>query len=124
MILLKLHIGLVQFISREYPKLKTNTQRKNFIISLGKVYFTELLKLYKQMFLKLDPIYQAKVKRANEQQTLKNNLQTALKLLKHIDVQMAKMGKNRTDRRRFWREFFKDGDIRTDVFEQLEKEIK
>jgi hypothetical protein len=119
-----MHLGLVRFINREFPKLKTFEQRKNFIISLSKAYLKELLRVYKQAFLNLDPIYRLQKKRYTEQNKLKNNLQTALKLLKYIDVQMAKMGKNRQSRRQFWRDFFKDGDIRVDVFNQLEREIK
>jgi carbamoylphosphate synthase large subunit len=124
MILINLHVGLFKFIKREFPKLKTFTQRKNFVISISKAYVTELLRVYKQAFLNLDPLYRQQKKRYTEQMKLKANFQTALKMLKYIDAQMAKMGKNRQTRRAFWRDFFKDGDIRTDVFEQLEKEIK
>ena len=44
-------------------------------------------------------------------------------MLKYIDTQMQQMNKSRTERRQFWRDFFKDGQIRIDVFQQLEKDI-
>jgi hypothetical protein len=124
MILIKMHLGLIKFINREFPKLKTFTQKKNFTLSLGKAYLKELLRVYKQAFLNLDPLYRVQKKKYNEQMKLKKNLQLALKLLKYIDKQMMTMGKNRQQRRAFWREFFRNGDIRIDVFNQLEKEIK
>jgi hypothetical protein len=57
-------------------------------------------------------------------QALKKDLNRALKMLKIIDDRMAKMGKNRQYRRAFWREFIKDGQVRTDVFSEIEKELK
>jgi siroheme synthase (precorrin-2 oxidase/ferrochelatase) len=54
---------------------------------------------------------------------LKGDLQRCLKMLQYVDTKMEKSGINRQRRRQFWRDFFKDGQVRKDIFDDLLKEI-
>jgi len=121
--LIKLHIGLFKYLRTELPKKKTLKEVINFLKSLLGVYLKELLKLYKSLFLFLDKDYQEKKKQYNKMQQIKIDLNRALKMLRYIDTKMAKSGINRQRRRQFWRDFYKDGQVRKDVFDDLIKEV-
>jgi len=121
--LIKLHIGLFKYLRTELPKKKTLKEVINFLKSLLGVYLKELLKLYKSLFLFLDKDYQEKKKQYNKMQQIKIDLNRALKMLRYIDTKMAKSGINRQRRRQFWRDFYKDGQVRKNVFDDLIKEI-
>jgi hypothetical protein len=121
--IIKLHIGLFTYLRTELKKSRKPNELVRFLQSVGKSYFQELIKLYKELFKLLDPDFQKQKKQYEQYNKLRTDLQRALKLLQYIDKNMGKMGRSRQERRAFWREFFKDGQIRTEVFNDLQKEI-
>lgn len=121
--IIKLHIGLYRYIKAEFPKKKTKSERITFIKDIIKAYLKELLKMYKDLFLVLDPTYQQQKKEFKKYQQIKIDLQRCIKILKYVDDKMDKAGINRQRRRQFWRDFYSNGQIRKDVFEELLKEI-
>ena len=121
---IKLHVGLFHYLVNELKKKRTLKDLFKFLVSTVKVYLKELLRIYMNYFKLLDPKYRKQLDQVRKNQSTKVKLQTALKLLKYVDDQMIKQGKNRQERRAFWREFFKDGIVRADVFEKLAEELK
>ena len=121
--IIKLHIGLFNFLRIELKKKRTLTELIIFLRPLSINYLKEVLKIYKESFRLLDPEFQKQKKQYNDYNKLKVDLQRALKLLKYIDNNLGRMGRTRQERRAFWREFFKDGAIRTEVFNDLLREI-
>jgi hypothetical protein len=87
------------------------------------VYLRELIKLYKNLFLVLDPTYKKQKKEYDKYQKIKIDLQRAIKILQYIDKQMANKGIPNWKRKQFWRDFYKNGQVRKDVFDDLIKEI-
>jgi hypothetical protein len=122
--LIKLHIGLFKYLRKELPKQKNLKKLIEFLKQIIGVYLRELLKLYKNLFLELDPEFKKQRKQYTHQMQLKKDLQKCLKMLQYLDTKMSKMGKSRTERRQFWRDFYKSAQVRTDVFTELEKELK
>ena len=121
--IIKLHIGLFTYLRTELKKSRKLNELVRFLQATSKAYFQELLKLYKELFRLLDPEFIKQKKQYEQYNKLRTDLQRALKLLQYIDKNMGKMGRSRQERRAFWREFFKDGQIRTEVFNDLQKEI-
>jgi hypothetical protein len=121
--LIKLHLGLFRYLRVELPKQKTLKKIIEFLKQLIGVYLRELLKLYKNLFLILDPIYQKQKKEYDKYQKIKIDLNRALKILQYVDDKLEKNGVNRQRRRQFWRDFYSSGQCRKDVFEDLLKEI-
>lgn len=121
--IIKLHLGLLKYLIKELPKKRTPKEFVKFLEITAKAYFIELLKLYKTLFLIFDPIYQAKKKEYDKYQKIKVDLKRCLKMLQYIDDKMAKAGINRQRRRQFWRDFYTNGQIRKEVFEELLKEL-
>jgi len=121
--LVKLHLGLARFIRKEITKQNTPQKLIKFCKEICKAYLKQLIGLYKELFLIFDKNYREQKKKYEKYNQIKKDLNNALRLLKFIDTKLAKMGKGRTERRRFWREFFKDAEIRTEIFDQLDKEI-
>jgi len=121
--IVKLHIGLFNYLRTELKKKRKPNELVRFLQAVGKSYFQELIKLYKELFKLLDPDFQKQKKEYEQYNKLRTDLQRALKLLQYIDKNMGKMGRSRQERRAFWREFFKDGQIRTEVFQDLQREI-
>ena len=121
--LIKLHLGLFKYLKGELPKKKFREGLK-FLISLVPVYLKELLKLYKNMFLVFDPTYQKQKAQYKKMQNIKIDLQRCMKILRYVDEKMDKAGVNRQRRRQFWRDFYRDGALRKDVFDDLLKEIE
>jgi hypothetical protein len=120
--LLKLHLGLIKYLSKELPKKKFREGLK-LLISIIPMYLKELLKLYKNLFLVFDKEYQIKKKQFDKMQRLKIDLKRSLKMLQYVDKKMTENGINRTARRQFWRDFYKDGQVRNEVFENLLREL-
>ena len=118
--LIKLHLGLTKYLRVELKKKRNLIQLILFFKQLLKIYFKELLKIYKNLF---DLDYKKQQKEYNKYTQLKKDLQRALKLLNYLDIQMQKAGLNRQRRRRFWQEFYKYGQVRKEVFDNLLKEI-
>jgi len=122
--LIQMHIGLFQYLSKEIPKKKTLKELIGFLKNIGKQYLKVNLQMYKNLFLMFDKDFKQQKKKYEKEQQMKKDLQRALKMLQYIDKKLAKDGWNRQRRRQFWRDFFKDGQIRTEVFNALENEIK
>jgi len=122
--IIKLHIGLYRYLKQELKTKRTPKELIKFLRDIVLSYFKEILKLFKNIFLIFDPNYCKQRKEYNKMQKIKLDLKRALKMLQYIDKNMIKMGKKRQERRQFWRDFYRDAQVRTDVFESLEKEIK
>jgi hypothetical protein len=120
--LIKLHLGLFKYLKIELPKKKFREGFK-FLISLVPVYLKELLHLYKNLFLILDADYQKQKAQYKKMQKIQIDLKRCLKILQYVDDKMDKAGVNRQRRRQFWRDFYRDGAMRKDVFDDLLKEI-
>jgi hypothetical protein len=119
----RLHLGLTKYIIRELPKKKTRKEVIGFLKPLLGVYLQELLKMYKSLFLVFDKNYREQKKQYDKMQKIKVDLQRCLKMLQYVDQKMAKTGISRQRRRQFWRDFYKDGQLRKEVFDELLKEI-
>lgn len=121
--LIKMHLGLIKYFIKELPKKKTLKEIVEFLKQIIKVYLGELLRLYKSLFLIFDKEYQAKKQEYEKYQKIKVDLQRCIKILQYVDKKMEKAGINRQRRRQFWRDFYKDGQVRKDIFDDLLKEI-
>ena len=122
--LIRLHIGLGKYLITELPKKKTSKEIINFLKPLLAIYLKELFKIYKSLFLILDPEYCKQKKEFNRQNQLKKDLQRALKILKYAQVRMKQMGYPNWKIKQTWRDFFKNGIVNGEVFNEIEKEIK
>jgi len=121
--LIKLHIGLFKFLRRE---LRKKRKPKEWVLLFKKIveeYCKIIIKEYKNLFLILNADYRQQKKKFKQYNQIKTDLQRALKMLKYIDKKMAERGVNRHFRRQFWRDFFREGQVRKEIFEQLAKEI-
>jgi hypothetical protein len=121
--IIKLHLGLIRYLSRELPKKRTLKDLFKFLKQIIGVYLKELLRLYKNTFLVLDKSYQEKKKQYDKVQLIKKDLNRALKILQYVDNKMQKEGIPRWKMKQFWRDFIKSGQLRQDVFDDLLKDI-
>ena len=120
---LKMNLSLIKFLMIELPKKKSIKEVVIFLKKIAVQYSKVLLQEYKNLFLFLDEDYQKQKKAFNKNQEIKKALQTALKMLHYIDKKMIDAGKSRQERKIFWREFYKQGKCRNEVFDDLAKEI-
>jgi hypothetical protein len=121
--LIKLHLGLAKYLINELPKKKTLREVIKFLKPLLGVYITELVKLYKSLFLVFDVEYQKQKKQFDKMQKIKIDLKKCLKMLQFVDDKMKKSGIPNWKRKQFWRDFYRDGQVRKDTFDELLKEI-
>ena len=121
--LIKLHIGLFRYIKIELKKKRTLKQFVKFVKELVVAYIKELIKLYKDLFLILDADYQKQNQAYKKSQQIKVDLQRCLKMLQYVDEKMKQSKIPGYKRRQFWRDFYRDGQLRKDVFDDLLKEI-
>jgi len=121
--IVKLHTGLLRYLRTELKKTRKPNEWVRFLQALGKSYFQELLKLYKELFRLLDPEFQKQKKQYDNYNKLKVDLQRALKMLQYLDKKMQQQGITRQTRRHFWQNFYRDGQVRTETFNDLLKEI-
>ena len=121
--IVKLHIGLFNYLRSELKKKRKPNELVRFFQALGKSYFQELIKLYKELFRLLDPEFQKQKKQYDNYNKLKVDLQRALKLLQYIDKKMQQQGICRQVRRHFWQNFYRDGQVRKETFDDLLKEV-
>jgi len=119
----RMNLGLIKYLIKELPKKKTPKEIIKFLKPIIKQYFKQLLQLYKTLFLLFDEDYQKQKKQYDNYQKIKIDLQRCIKMLKYLDDKMAKAGLNRQRRRQFWRDFYSDGNLRKEVFDDLLKEI-
>jgi len=121
--IIKLHSGLFNYLRKELKIKRTFPKLIKFLLTIVKAYCNELFKLYKESFKYLDPEFQKQKKQYEQYNKLRADLQRALKLLQFIDVKLAKSGVGRQVRRQFWRDFYRDGQVRKETFDDLLKEI-
>jgi uncharacterized protein (UPF0147 family) len=122
--IVKLHLGLFKYLWDELKKKRTPKQLIYFLRDVGKSYYKELLKQYKNLFLMFDLDYQKQQKQYSNYNKIKKELQQALKMLQYIDKRMIEQKVPRNIRRQFWNDFRKNGNVRKETFEQLLKEIE
>ena len=121
--IIKMHYGLILYLNKELRKKRTLRELIYFLRDLLKRYFQVNLGEYKKLFLILDPDYRKQKVEFDKQGQIKKDLQRALKILHYVDMKMVKAGNSRQQRRQFWRDFYKDGQVRNDVFKDLDKEV-
>jgi methionine salvage enolase-phosphatase E1 len=121
--LVKLHLGLFTYLRIELKKSRKPNELVRFLQAVGKSYFQELLKLYKELFRLFDPEFQKQKKQYDNYNKLKIDLQRCIKMLQYLDKKMQQRGVSRQMRRHFWQNFYKDGQVRVEVFNDLLKEI-
>jgi len=121
---LTLHLNLIKYFRIEFSKKKSLKLHIYFLRDIGKEYLRVMFLEYKRLFLIFNKEYQNQKKQYKKYQDIKKDLNRALRILRYIDEKMAKTGMNRQRRRQFWRDFFKDGQVREDVFDDLLKEIE
>lgn len=123
--LIKVHVGLIKYLIEAFIKNRTIKLRLkiliNIIKSYPKVIWNELKVSWKSIF---DKDYRLQKKKYDDVQKLKKEFQRALKILKYFDESMKKKGFPSWRRKQFWRDFYKSGSIRSEVFEELEKELQ
>ena len=122
--LIKMHIQLIRYVVKEIFEKKLIREHLKFIKNITIQYFKILLQELNNIFRIFDKDFRIAKKQQDRIQKLKVDLNRALKMLKYIDKNLNKMGKSRQYRRQFWRDFFKSGQIRNEVFTDLEKELK
>ena len=122
--LIKLHIGLIKFLNKELRKKRKPKDLVYFLRDIAKQYFKVLIQEYKNLYLIFDKQYQEQRKKHKQYDEIKKRLQLAINILKYIDDKMEKNGVPRWKRRQFWNDFYKLGQVRKDVFEDLLKEVK
>ncbi len=121
--LLKMNLNLVRFLLKETTKQQTLRGVVIFFKKIAIQYFRVHLQEYKNLFLIFDADYQKAKKDYEKNQEVKKALQTALRMLQYVDKKMVQAGKSRQQRRMFWRDFYKQGEVRNQMFEDLGKEI-
>jgi hypothetical protein len=122
--IIQLHLGLFRYLKTELKKKRTHEEYKTFWYGVRSGYLTALKQLVKSYTLIFNKEYRKQKKEYTKQQQIKVDLQRALKMLHYIDKKMATQGKSRRERRSFWREFYKEAQVRTEVFKDLEQELK
>ena len=76
---------------------------------------------YKYLF---DSNFRNQVKKINKSKQLRNRMYKAFKALQWIELELSKMGLNRHQRRQFWEDFRKRGQVRNEVFNKLLERYK
>jgi hypothetical protein len=122
--LIKIHVGLFNFLKVELKKKRTMSQLIYFFQDVIKGYVKVMLHEYKMLFQLFDKDYRIQKAKYDKVQKLKQQLETAIKLLQIVDERMAEMGAPRHYRRQFWRDFQRDGKVRKELFEELIKQMK
>lgn len=121
---LQIHVGLYKFLRVELKKKRTAAQLVFFFRDIVKGYIKVMLHEYNMLFKLFDQEYRKQKAKYDKIQKLKQQLETAIKLLQIVDERMTEMGAPRHYRRQFWRDFQKDGKVRKELFEELMKQLK
>lgn len=122
--LFKMHLGLIKYLSIELRKKRKPNELVYFLRDAAKMYFKALIQEYKLLFMVFDNDYRQYKLKVKRNLQLKKDLQRALKLLQYVDTKMQKQGVSRQARRQFWRDFYRDGQVRADKFTELEKDVE
>jgi hypothetical protein len=121
--IIKLHIGLYRYLKTELPKQKSPKAVILFLWNVTVMYFKELFKMIKNISLLFDKTYQQQQKQHKKMQQLKVDLNRALKVLQYVETKMKQQGIPRWKVRQFFRDFYNNGQVRKEVFDDLLKEI-
>ena len=121
--LFKMHIGLVKYLIVEIPKRKTLKALIYFLRDVAKQYCKVNLKLYKDLFLVLDPEYNKQKKEFEKNNQAKQDVINALKLLKYSRDKMKAAGISRQRIRRFFLDLSRDEDALNKLVDDLMKEV-
>lgn len=122
--IIKLHVNLFKFLRKEAWKKRKPAIFVKFWMQIIVAYGKALLSEYRHMFLYLDSSYRKEKRKFEKFNELKKTLQKSLKMLKILDKKMAEAGFSRQSRRQFWRDFYKNGKVRNDVFDKLINDLK
>ena len=122
--LFKMHLQLIRYLYKELRKKKSPKTIVYFLFDLLKQYIKILIQELRNSLRIFDKDFRDKKRKYDKMQKIKADLKRALHMLKYIDKKMKGLGKSRQQRRQFWRDFFKDGQIRNEVFADLEKELR
>ena len=117
--LIKLHTGLINYLRTELKNKRSFKKWILFFKELSKVYFRELIKLYKELFIQLDPQYQKQKAEFKKYQQYKKDIQNAYKIIQW----MIKQGENRTERKHIRRDFEKHGRLNKETEKAILKDI-
>jgi len=118
--IIKMHIGLYRYIKQEYKKAPNKLKFWKGIISAYFIAWKNELKLLLKMF---DKDYRKQKKDYKKYQVIQKDLTNALKLLQYKEKLMEQKGFNRQEIRQYWLDFTKNGKVRSDLFEELMKNI-
>jgi len=122
--LIKAHIGLIKYIIQEFKKKKNLKGYVYFFGNLIKLYINFWIEYFKHLVNLFNSEYRKQLKQYKKYNSIKKDLQQALKILKYIDDKMQKAGLSRQKRRQFWNDFYKNGQVRKEMFDELMKEMK
>ena len=120
----KLHLNLIRYLYKELRKKKSPKTIVYFLFDLLKQYIKIMLQEVNNLFRIFDPSFRKAKKKYEKTQKIKVDLRRALHMLRFIDKRMKQQGKNRQERRAFWNDFVKSEQIRNEVFEDLERELR
>lgn len=121
--LFKIHINLIKYIYAEIKKKKSFKEFCSFTKITIKSYILIIREEFKKMFMFFSPEYRKQRKSYNKQIQVQKDLRNAYKLLKYLDHRLEKKGYNKQQKKQFWLNFYKSGEIRKDVWNELNKDI-
>ena len=84
---------------------------------------SKLFKLFNLYKTYLSYSYWKNYNQIKKYKKLIKDLRNAYKLLTYLDKKLQIYGWSRQKRRQFWRDFYQNAELRTEVFENLLKEI-
>lgn len=121
--LVKLNVALFNFLKAEVKVKRTLVVRLGVLQKVFGDYFKNLLELYKQFFKEIDPKEIENKKKVAAYLKIQKDLENACKLLDYIERKKLE-GKSGIEKRQFYRDFLKEGKVRTELFKELMQEIK
>jgi len=122
--LIRAHIGLIKYILQEIKNKKTFKDFVKFGIEIIKSYMKFWVQYFIHLGIMFNKDYRKQQKKYKKYMEVKADLQKALKILKYIDNKMKKSGLSRQKIRQFWRDFYKSGQVRKEMFDDLLKDMK
>ena len=117
--LIKLHMGLIQYLKVELKKKRTSKALVMFFKDLSKRYANAMLNEYKTLFLIGDADYQKQKKEYEKYQQYRKDISNAWKIIQY----MIKQGENRNERKQIRRDFEKHGRISKELEVNILKDI-
>jgi uncharacterized protein YxeA len=123
--LIQIHISLIKYILSSFKQHKTVKDLVRVFIGILKSYPKVLLADFKSDINYLtDKNFRESQKKATKIQQLKKDFNRALKMLHYFDENLKKRGVPNWKRKQFWRDFYRNGTVRTELFNKLAEELK